>query len=39
MFLLKKFAWKPLMRYYESNVEEKNIASNIENAEIAKNES
>ncbi|MGX7395147.1 F0F1 ATP synthase subunit B [Carnobacterium mobile] len=36
MVLLKKFAWKPLMNIMEQR--EQNIASNIENAEIAKNE-
>lgn len=36
MILLKKFAWKPLMSIMEKR--EQTIASNIENAEIAKNE-
>lgn len=36
MVLLKKFAWKPLMNIMDQR--EQNIASNIENAEIARNE-
>ena len=36
MVLLKKFAWKPLMNIMDQR--EQTIASNIENAEIAKNE-